>query len=105
MTIFGQSGGMKAADLMQILAADGLLHKWLIMSGVADVDLMPSCGGGGEQILDAMLAELGLTVPGKNPTDLLVLNRVMRQPSQKLVSLPKWNCLSRYPSQRSRNQP
>lgn len=62
VTIFGQSGGgMKVADLMQIPAADGLFHKGLIMSGVADEGLSPSCEGSGEEIVKAMLAELGLT--------------------------------------------
>lgn len=62
VTIFGQSGGgMKVADLMQIPAADGLFHRGLIMSGVADETLLPSCVGTGEQIVKAMLSELGLT--------------------------------------------
>lgn len=62
VTIFGQSGGgMKVADLMQIPAADGLFHKGLIMSGVSDANMMPSCQGSGETIVKAMLAELGLT--------------------------------------------
>lgn len=51
VTIFGQSGGgMKVADLMQIPAADGLFHKELIMSGVSDASMMPSCQGNGEKI-------------------------------------------------------
>lgn len=63
VTIFGQSGGgMKVADLMQIPAADGLFHKGLIMSGVADEGLLPACTGTGEAIVTAMLKELGLTV-------------------------------------------
>lgn len=62
VTIFGQSGGgMKVADLMQIPAADGLFHRGLIMSGVADAGMMPSCEGDGRQIVSAMLSELGLT--------------------------------------------
>lgn len=62
VTIFGQSGGgMKVADLMQIPAADGLFHKGLIMSGVADENMLPSCVGTGEKIVEAMLTELGLT--------------------------------------------
>lgn len=61
VTIFGQSGGgMKVADLMQIPAADGLFHKGLIMSGVADEGLLPSCEGSGKKIVEAMLAGLGL---------------------------------------------
>lgn len=62
VTIFGQSGGgMKVADLMQIPAADGLFHRGLIMSGVASANMLPSCVGTGEQIVTAMLTELGLT--------------------------------------------
>ncbi|MGN0977443.1 MAG: carboxylesterase/lipase family protein, partial [Faecousia sp.] len=62
VTIFGQSGGgMKVADLMQIPAADGLFHRGLIMSGVASESMLPSCQGTGEQIVTAMLTELGLT--------------------------------------------
>lgn len=62
VTIFGQSGGgMKVADLMQIPAADGLFHKGLIMSGVGDETMLPSCVGSGEKIVEAMLAELGLS--------------------------------------------
>ena len=62
VTIFGQSGGgMKVADLMQIPAADGLFHKGLIMSGVADKTLLSACVGTGEEIVGAMLAELGWT--------------------------------------------
>lgn len=52
---------MKVADLMQIPAADGLFHKGLIMSGVADEGILPSCTGTGEEIVTAMLEELGLT--------------------------------------------
>lgn len=63
VTIFGQSGGgMKVADLMQIPAADGLFHKGLIMSGVADATMLPSQTGSGEKIVEALLKELGLTV-------------------------------------------
>lgn len=61
VTIFGQSGGgMKVADLMQIPAADGLFHRGLIMSGVANEMLLPSCMGTGEEIVKAILKELGL---------------------------------------------
>lgn len=60
VTIFGQSGGgMKVADLMQIAAADGLFHRGLIMSGVSNASLMPSCTGDGRAIVTALLAELG----------------------------------------------
>lgn len=61
VTIFGQSGGgMKVADLMQIADADGLYHRGMIMSGVSDKSLMPSCTGDGRAIVTAMLCELGL---------------------------------------------
>ncbi|MCM1122597.1 MAG: carboxylesterase family protein [Eubacterium sp.] len=61
VTIFGQSGGgMKAADLMQIAAADGLFHKALIMSGVNEASLMPACTGDGRAVVTAMLQELDI---------------------------------------------
>lgn len=61
VTIFGQSGGgMKVADLMQIADADGLFHRGLIMSGVGDVSVIPSCTGNGREIVLAVLKELGL---------------------------------------------
>lgn len=61
VTIFGQSGGgMKVADLMQIAAADGLFHKGLIMSGVGDASVIPSCTGDGREIVLALIKELGL---------------------------------------------
>ena len=63
VTIFGQSGGgMKVADLMQIADADGLFHRALIMSGVSNASLMPSCTGDGRAIVEALLEELGLSV-------------------------------------------
>lgn len=62
VTIFGQSGGgMKVADLMQIADADGLFHRALIMSGVSNASLMPSCTGNGHAIVSALLQELGLS--------------------------------------------
>lgn len=62
VTIFGQSGGgMKVADLMQIADADGLFHRGLIMSGVGDASLMPSCTGDGRAVVTAMLHELGMS--------------------------------------------
>lgn len=62
VTIFGQSGGgMKVADLMQIADADGLFHKGLIMSGVSNASLMPSCTGDGRMIVEALLKELGFS--------------------------------------------
>ncbi len=60
VTIFGQSGGgMKVSDLMQISEAYGLFHKGLIMSGVADVNMLPSCTGNGHDIVIALLNEFG----------------------------------------------
>ncbi len=42
VTIFGQSGGgMKVTGLMQTPSADGLYHKAVVMSGVADGKLLP----------------------------------------------------------------
>lgn len=62
VTIFGQSGGgMKVADLIQIADADGLFHRGLIMSGVGDASLMPSCTGDGRAVVTAMLHELGMS--------------------------------------------
>lgn len=62
VTIFGQSGGgMKVADLMQIADADGLFHRGLIMSGVGNKSLMPSCTGDGRMIVMAILKELGFS--------------------------------------------
>lgn len=62
VTIFGQSGGgMKVADLMQIADADGLFHRGLIMSGVSNASLLPSCTGDGRMVVTALLKELGLS--------------------------------------------
>ncbi len=61
VTIFGQSGGgMKVADLMQIADADGLFHKGLIMSGVGDEKVLPSCKGDGRTIVTEILKELSI---------------------------------------------
>lgn len=61
VTIFGQSGGgMKVADLMQIADADGLFHKGLIMSGVGDEKVLPSCKGDGQKIVTELLKELSI---------------------------------------------
>ena len=61
VTIFGQSGGgMKVADLMQIADADGLFHKGLIMSGVGDEKVLPSCKGDGRAIVTEILKELSI---------------------------------------------
>ena len=59
--IFGQSGGgMKVSSLLQMPAADGLFHKGMIMSGVAG-DLLPYSTEDSRPIVQALLAELGLT--------------------------------------------
>lgn len=61
VTIFGQSGGgAKVASLMQTPAADGLFHKGIIMSGIAD-GIMASESTDSKPLIEAMLAELGLT--------------------------------------------
>lgn len=63
MTIFGQSGGGgKVTSLMQTPAADGLFHKAIIMSGIADGrGLMNSKNTDSRPLIQAMLNELGLT--------------------------------------------
>lgn len=61
VTIFGQSGGgMKVSGLMQMPEADGLFHKGIIMSGVIG-DAMPYSTGDSRPLIQALLAELGLT--------------------------------------------
>lgn len=63
VTIFGQSGGGgKVTSLMQTPAADGLFHKAIIMSGIADGrGLMNSKNTDSRPLIQAMLNELGLT--------------------------------------------
>lgn len=79
VTLFGQSGGgVKVADLMQIPAADGLFHKGLVMSGVADAGLMCSCEGDGRGIVEAMLAELGLAVKDVGKLETLPYPELVR---------------------------
>ncbi len=88
VTIFGQSGGgMKVADLMQTPAADGLFHKGLIMSGIADAGLMPSCEGGGEKIVEAMLAELGLDVKDVEKLETLPAPELVRAYTQAMPAV------------------
>ena len=61
VTIFGQSGGGgKVSSLMQTPAADGLFHKGIIMSGVAD-GIMFCDSTDSRPLVDGMLKELGLT--------------------------------------------
>ncbi len=63
VTIFGQSGGgMKVTGLMQIPEADGLFHKAIVMSGVADGKLLVSPEGDGTDIVNALLEELKIPV-------------------------------------------
>ena len=69
---------MKVADLMQIPAADGLFHKGLIMRGVADATMMPSCEGNGEKIVTAMLTELGLTATDVEKLETLPYPELVR---------------------------
>ena len=60
VTLFGQSGGgAKVIALMQTPAADGLFHKGIIMSGVADA-LCLRRGTPSGKIGEALLRELGL---------------------------------------------
>ncbi len=61
VTIFGQSGGgAKVQNLMQIPSANGLFHKGIIQSGVADFPDFVKVHDGTE-IVNAMLKELGFT--------------------------------------------
>lgn len=61
VTVFGQSGGgMKISALMQMPAADGLFHKGVIMSGVIE-NLFPYSTEDSRPLVQAVLAELGLT--------------------------------------------
>lgn len=61
VTIFGQSGGgMKVSGLMQTPAADGLFHRGIIMSGIAQ-NLIPYSTADSRPLIQAILAELGLT--------------------------------------------
>lgn len=60
VTIFGQSGGGgKVSSLLQTPAADGLFHKGIIMSGIADGIMFQE--GNPRPLIDGMLHELGLT--------------------------------------------
>lgn len=60
VTIFGQSGGgMKVTMLMNTPAADGLFHKGIIESGVADMGT--TAASGGKKVVEAMLAYLNIT--------------------------------------------
>lgn len=62
VTIFGQSGGGgKVWTLMQTPEADGLYHKGIIESGVYDTRQASEVGDG-ENVVKAMLKELGLGV-------------------------------------------
>ena len=61
VTIFGQSGGGgKVSALLQTPSADGLFHKAIIQSGVADFGAPPQ--GNGKMIVKALLDELGLDI-------------------------------------------
>ena len=61
VTLLGQSGGgTKITSLMQTPAADGLFHKGIIMSGIADLLNLPQKVDTTE-IGEALLRELGLT--------------------------------------------
>ncbi len=61
VTIFGQSGGgHKVSSIMQIPEADGLYSKCIMMSGITPNFRYPRRGENGKQIVDALLAELGM---------------------------------------------
>lgn len=61
VTLMGQSGGgTKITSLMQTPAADGLFHKGIIMSGIADLLSLPT-GIDTQAIGEALLHRLGLT--------------------------------------------
>jgi len=63
ITLFGQSGGgMKIGALLQTPASDGLFHKVLMMSGVADDEspIMPRPSGDGRAVVTAMMKELDI---------------------------------------------
>lgn len=67
VTLFGQSGGgHKVSSMMQIPAADGLFHKCIIMSGITPNFRYPRRGESGKQIVDALLAELGMKADEAN---------------------------------------
>ena len=60
VTLFGQSGGGgKISSLLQTPAADGLFHKCIIMSGIADGIMYQE--GDPRPLVDGMLKELGLS--------------------------------------------
>lgn len=57
VTLFGQSGGgMKVYNLMNTPEADGLFHKGIIQSGVADMKM--AIDGDASYIVEALLKEL-----------------------------------------------
>jgi para-nitrobenzyl esterase len=59
VTIFGQSGGGgKVTSLLQTPSADGLFHKAILMSGIADG--MMSTAADSRPLIQAMLKELGI---------------------------------------------
>lgn len=63
VTIFGQSGGgAKVTSLMQTPSADGLFHKGIVMSGIAD-RIMSFDNTDSRPLVDAILEELGITAP------------------------------------------
>ncbi len=60
VTVFGQSGGGgKVTTLLQTPAADGLYAKGINMSGV--IDLLADETGSGREMVEALMAELGLS--------------------------------------------
>ena len=63
VTVFGQSGGGgKVTTLLQSPEADGLFHKGIVMSGVAEGSLtgaLGDCVGSGREMVLAMIEETG----------------------------------------------
>lgn len=62
ITLAGQSGGgEKITALLQNPAADGLFQRGIIMSGVVNSQMLGANHGSSRPLVDAMLAELGLS--------------------------------------------
>ena len=62
ITLAGQSGGgEKITALLQNPAADGLFQRGIIMSGVVNSQMLGVNHGSSRPLVDAMLAELGLS--------------------------------------------
>ena len=65
VTIFGQSGGgMKVTCLLQTPAADGLFHRGVVQSGVANLGMMGAQNTDGKPIVEALMKELNVDLAG-----------------------------------------